>query len=140
MSAPLFAQEWSAEQKEVLAFETAFWKAVADRDQAAALALMHEDYQGWGYGSYLPSGKASAKASFAHSFPATKTFYHEVTPLKILVKGNLAVVHYILSGHGTNEKGEHESGDERWTDVLIQEGGRWLLLGDQGGSPSDFEN
>jgi ketosteroid isomerase-like protein len=137
---PLSAQEWSAEQKEALAFEVAYWKAFADRDQAATLALMHDDYRGWGYESALPGGKASAKTSFAHSFPATKVFYHEVTPIAILVRGNLAVVHYVVGAHYTNEKGEHESGEQRWTDTLIKEGGKWLLLGDHGGPTSELGN
>jgi ketosteroid isomerase-like protein len=140
LSVPLFAQEWSAEQKEVLAFEVAYWKAYSDRDQAGTLALMHDDYKGWSYGDTLPAGKTIAKMQFAHSFPATKLFYHEVTPISILVRGDVAVVHYVVYGHSSNEKGEHETGELRWTDTLIKEGDKWLLLGDHGGPTSSLEN
>ena len=139
-SIPLFAQEWSAEQKEALAYEVSFWKAYSDRDQAGILALIHDDYKGWSYGSSLPAGKASTKTAFAHSFPINKVFIHEVTPIAIVVRGNLAVVHYVFSEHGTNEKGEHETTEARWTDTLIKEGGKWLLLGDHGGSTSLLGN
>jgi ketosteroid isomerase-like protein len=140
LSVPLFAQEWSAEQKEAWASEIGYWKAIADRDDATAVAYMHEDYKGWFYGDALPAGKSAAKMGFSHSFPLTKVFYHGVTPLSIVVRGNLAVVHYILAAHVTNEKGEHESIEQRWTDTLIKEGGKWLLLGDHGGPTSSLEN
>lgn len=136
----LFAQEWSAEQKEAWASEVAYWKAIADRDEANAVAYLHDDYKGWFYGDSLPAGKASAKTVFSHNFPVTKVFYHQVTPVSIVVRGNMAVVHYVLSAHYTNEKGEHESGEQRWTDALIKEGGKWLLLGDHGGPTSQLDN
>lgn len=130
---PVVAQEWSAEQKEVWSGEVAYWKAVADRDLASVLAYTHDSYRGWYFGSALPGSKEGVKAEWSHSFPATKVFYHEVKPVAILVHGNTAVVHYILSYHVTNEKGEHETGESRWTDALIKEGGKWMLLGDHGG-------
>ena len=140
LSAPILAQDWSPEQKEVWASEVAYWKALADRDMKGATDYMHESYRGWFYGDTLPAGKAAAKAGFEHSFPITKVFHHEVKPIAILVQGNAAVVHYVLSAHFTNEKGEHESGEQRWTDMLVKEGGKWLLLGDHGGPTSSLGN
>jgi ketosteroid isomerase-like protein len=138
LTAPLSAQEWSAEQKEAWASEVAYWKAIADRDESAAVAYMHDDYRGWFYGDTLPAGKTAAKTNFSHSFPLTKFFYHEATPISILVRGNTAVVHYVVVGHWTNEKGEHESGEQRWTDTLVKEGGKWFLLADHGGPTSSL--
>jgi ketosteroid isomerase-like protein len=136
---PVVAQEWSAEQKEVWAFEVAYWKAIAAPDAASALAMMHDSYRGWNYPSSVPGTKESAKASFAHFSTTTKNFLHFPTPIAILVQGNVAVVHYYIGFHGTNEKGEHESSQDRWTDTLIKEGGKWLLLGDHGGDVSLFK-
>jgi ketosteroid isomerase-like protein len=74
------------------------------------------------------------KRFFDHFFPAGETYVHEERPIDIIVRGNVAVVHYIVSAHSKNESGEHTSTEARWTDTLIKENGRWLLLGDQGGS------
>jgi ketosteroid isomerase-like protein len=136
---PLFAQEWSAEQKEAWAFEVAYWKASAANDSAGVLAMMHDGYRGWNYPSSVPGTKESAKAAFAHFSTTTKNFLHNPTPIAIVVSGNTAVVHYYIGFHGTNEKGEHESTQDRWTDTLIKEGGKWLLLADHGGDVSLFK-
>jgi ketosteroid isomerase-like protein len=140
LSVPLSAQEWSAEQKEAWASEVAYWKALADQNESAVLAYLHDDYKGWLYGATLPAGKAAAKASWAHDFPLTEVFYHEVTPISILVKGDTAVAHYVIAAHYKNEKGEHESFEQRWTDTLVKEGGKWLLLADHGGPTSSLGN
>jgi ketosteroid isomerase-like protein len=133
---PLFAQEWSAEQKEAWASEVGYWKAVAENDTANAVSFLHDDYRGWNYGGSVPGSKESSKISFSHFSTTTKTFFHNPTPIAILVRGNVAVVHYVISFHSTNEKGEHETTEDRWTDTLIKEGGKWLLLGDHGGPTS----
>jgi ketosteroid isomerase-like protein len=130
---PLVAQEWSAEQKEVWAFETAYWNAVAARDVAGVMSHVHDSYRGWSYDGSVPGTKEVTKMAMSHYFPITKSFGHNATPLAILVSGNTAVVHYYIGFHGTNEKGDHESTQDRWTDTLIKEGGKWLLLADHGG-------
>ena len=140
LSVPLFAQEWSAEQKEAWASELAYWKAVGENDVANSVAYMHDSYRGWNYASSVPGSKELTKMAFSHSSTITKTFYHQPTPIAILVRGDVAVVHYVISFHGTNEKGEHETTEDRWTDTLIKEGGKWLLLGDHGGPTSSLRN
>lgn len=133
---PLFAQEWSAEQKEAWAFELSYWKALHDGDVDKTLDHIHDDYTGWGYGDSIPHGKAAYRKSFTHSFPKSETFHHEETPILITVLGNVAVVHYIASWHGSGESGEHSSVEARWSDTLLNENGRWLLISDHGGSTS----
>jgi ketosteroid isomerase-like protein len=61
-------------------------------------------------------------------------------PVAILARGDMAVVHYVLTYHVTNEKGEHETGESRWTDTLIKEGGKWMLFGDHGGPTSSLKD
>lgn len=101
--------------------------------------MMHDSYRGWSYDSSVPGTKDSTKTGFAHFFPATKAFAYNATPIAILVSGNTAVVHYFIGIHETNEKGEHESTASRWTDTLIKEGGKWLLLADHGGDVSKLK-
>ena len=139
VTAPLLAQEWSAEQKEAWAFELAYWKALSDGDVATTTSSMHDDYRGWSYAQSVPGTKESARNALSHFASGTKTFLHHPTPLAILVRGNLAVVHYVVSFHGTNEKGEHETSEDRWTDTLIKENGKWLLLADHGGNQAAFK-
>ena len=136
LTTPLFAQEWSAEQKEAWAFEVAYWKAFGAGDVATTVSYMHDSYRGWGYEDSVPGTKESTKMAISHSFPITKTFVYHPTPLAILVHGDTAVVHYVIFFHGTNEKGEHESSEHRWTDTLVKEGGKWMLFGDHGGPKS----
>jgi ketosteroid isomerase-like protein len=136
LTAPLFTQEWSAEQKEAWAFEVAYWKASAAGDAATALSYMHDSYRGWNYADAVPGTKETSKAGLTHFATTTKTFFYNPTPLAILVHGDTAVVHYVIASHGTNEKGEHESTEDRWTDTLVKEGGKWMLFGDHGGPKS----
>ena len=136
LTGPLFAQEWSEEQKEAWAFELDYWKAFAARDVAATVAMMHDSYRGWSYSTSVPGTKESNKMAISHYFPITKNFGYNATPIAILVHGNVAVVHYFIGFHDTNEKGEHESSEDRWTDTLIKENGKWMLLADHGGATS----
>jgi hypothetical protein len=52
--------------------------------------------------------------------------------LAIKIHGNIAIVHYYftdVSKHGEEE----EMVQGRWTDILIKQGDKWIMIGDHGG-------
>ena len=47
--------------------------------------------------------------------------------------GNAAVIHHYLYGYYRRPDGTLETRRSRWTDVLLNEGGRWSWIADHGG-------
>ena len=53
------------------------------------------------------------------------------TDMQVRVYGDAAVVTYGSTDHGTY-KGTDISGQYRWTDVFVKQGGRWRIVASQG--------
>ena len=82
-SAPLFAQEWSAAQKEVWKNVEAYWELEAQGDLEGFMGYFHSDYRGWSYQNALPGDKASARKWIGHGMKTEKTLVHEIKPVAI---------------------------------------------------------
>jgi hypothetical protein len=72
---------------------------------------------------YLPLG-----------FEVAETLLHDVDPVAIRVHGTVAIVHYYYSRTYVDMSGERHGDTGRWTDILIRQGDRWLMVADHGGS------
>lgn len=130
------AQQWSDEQKEV-------WKSVqtyndlsVNRDDAF-INYFDDSYRGWEYESDAPSDKDAVKKYITHRNPNTKTLYIVLTPAAIWVNGNFAYVHYYYVSVSEDKESKRTSEKGRWTDILIKKDGKWIMIGDHGGSTSD---
>ena len=51
----------------------------------------------------------------------------------IWVKGNFAFVDYHYMEVTKDKDGKRDTEIGRWTDILIREGDRWVMIGDHGG-------
>jgi ketosteroid isomerase-like protein len=138
-SAPLSAQEWSKEQKEVWNNIETYWGFWAKRDVNGFLSYFSDDYSGWYDGSALPSDKSSANKWLSQMFSDSEVLVYEIKPVAINVHGNFAFVHYYYSDLTKNSEGKKKMERGRWTDILKKDGNRWLLIGDHGGE-SDSDN
>jgi ketosteroid isomerase-like protein len=133
---PALAQDWSAEQKEVWKNVEAYWALDAAGDTAGFLAYFHESYSGWSNRFALPGDKATVQKFVTHGHKTGKTLVHHIQPAAIKVHGNIAIVHYHWA-QGTqapDQPEEHSFG--RWTDILMKQGDKWVLIGDHGGRTS----
>ena len=138
LAAPLqlAAQEWSAAQKEVWKNVQAYWELGAKQDLEGMLAYFHPDYSGWANEEALPSAKSYTRKWIEQEFKSRKTLVYDIKPVAIKIHGNTAFVHYYFSTLVRESDGREKSESGRWTDILLKQGDKWLLIGDHGGKTS----
>ena len=130
LPAPVQAQEWNAEQMEVWETVMACWTST---DIDTQFACIHEDFLTWGVGNPVPFKKADSRAHVARWLDTQETTWTYFQPLSIDVRGDMAIVLYVMNWAERNRAtGEETSGIINWTEVFKKEGGRWLLLTDHG--------
>ncbi len=133
----LQAQEWSPAQQAVWADVKAYWDLDSKRDLEGFLAYFHEDYSGWNYGDPVPGGKASARKWIAYEYSSGETLEYEITPLAIKIHGDVAIVQYFFTRAFKDAEGKRKRERGDWTDVLLKQGDKWVLIADRGGVPED---
>ncbi len=131
------AQEWSAAQKAVWSDVETYWNAFAGGDADGMLSYFHESYKGWDNDEPLPNTKANTEKGVRHFLEGNKFVMHRIDPVAIEIHGNFAFIHYYYSMTFKNAEGKEHTSKGRWTDILIKEGAKWMLIGDHGGNDSD---
>jgi ketosteroid isomerase-like protein len=130
-----YAEDWTKEQKEVLAFEEA---CVTTKDVDEFTGCFHEDFVGWGQGYPVPTSKADrskTNTDFFESFDSDTLLFN---PISVVVKGNIAIVSYLQTSKYTNRATEEvEYSTQAWTDVCFKEGGKWTWIADHGTDLTD---
>jgi ketosteroid isomerase-like protein len=126
------AQEWSAAQKEVWKVENDIWASLAKGDASAFLEFFHPDYMGWDDNDPLPSTKTELQKWIQLYTMGRKIISYEIKPVGIRVFGDFAIVDYYYSMF-SDVDGKKKMENGRWTDVLIKQGTKWFLAGDNGG-------
>jgi ketosteroid isomerase-like protein len=132
-SSSVIAGEWSEKQKEVLKTVEAYSELGMKRDIEGFLKYFHGDYKGWGLDVPVPYGKESVKKWVSFNFPRTELLIYEIQPLEILVIGESAIIHYYFYYRSKDHEGKEKDHTARWTDFLVKDGGKWLLIADHGG-------
>lgn len=135
--ASLNAQEWSAPQKEVWKNVNDYWGLMARGDINGFFEYFHQDYMGWDDSSILPSSKEETKKMFTFFYSGVKTTFYEIKPLAIKIYGDVAFVHYNYTLFMDTPDGKKKSEKGRWTDILMKQGAKWLLIGDHGGATEE---
>ena len=132
----LFAQEWSAAQKEVWKNVESYWVLYAAGDTEGFMAYLHPDYVGWGIGDAIPSNKEVARKFVAHSHKTATTLLYDIQPVAIKIHGNIAIAHYYWKDVIKDAEGKEKVVSGRWTDILMKQSDKWVLIGDSGGRTS----
>jgi hypothetical protein len=127
IAAPTSAQEWTAEEREVWAFEMEC-SAMSAADRVAQ--CFHEAYTGWYAGDPIPVDLDDQEVS--NRYWAQGEFV-SARPLMITVVDNVAVVHLMIRTAVPQPDGSTILEWSRWTDVLLNDGGRWGWIADAGG-------
>ena len=126
----VFGEDWTDAQQEVLAFEEA---CVTTNDLDDFMACFHEDFEGWGMDSTVPTSKADRKGLAENAFANFDQDVLLFKPLSVIVKGNMAVVNYLTVAKITNTTTEEVNYEtHRWTDVCLKDGGKWTWIADHG--------
>jgi ketosteroid isomerase-like protein len=137
LSANSFAQQWTSEQKDVWAGVEKYWEASASGNAAEFMKYFDDSYMGWDNQSQVPMDKDNTGKWVEYGLKNNTTVAYTLSPLTIWVKGDFAYVHYYYAEVDKNkETGKNENSSGNWTDILMNEGGVWKLIGDHGGRTS----
>jgi ketosteroid isomerase-like protein len=132
-SVQLFGQEWSEEQKEAWKFIETHWDQWAKEDMEGILANYHDDFIGWEIISPLTFNKAFLRKNMPHWFKTGEVVIYNIQPIAINIFDNVAILHYYWSNVIQDTKGNETNYSGRWTDIIMKQGDRWVLIGDSGG-------
>jgi ketosteroid isomerase-like protein len=127
------AQDWSSEQQDVWKNVEAYWDLAAKGDLDGFVSYFHESFMGWNYGAPATSTKSSREKLIKFFAPQNKTLFYNLTPVGIWVQGEFAFVDYHYMEVTENKDGKRDTDIGRWTDILIKDGDRWIMIGDHGG-------
>ena len=133
-SAQLFGQEWSEEQKEAWKHVETGWDLWVKQDLEGLLATYHDDISDWNNQDALPANKILLRKNFAHQFKTIKVLIYDIQPVEIKIHDNVAIIHYYWSEITKNAEGQETNLRGRFTDILMKEGDKWVLIGGSGGS------
>ncbi len=136
-ASPALAQEWSDEQMEVWRNVETYWDLSVEEDLEGFMAYFHDDFLGWRRGQWFPTNKADRRASIMHSFETEEIVSHTLKPVGIKLHGDVAIVHYYFSYTSREAEGNEATADGHWTDILLKQGNRWVMIGDAGGAVSN---
>lgn len=96
------------------------------------LEYFHKDYVGWDNDDPMPGTKEEAIKWLQFTSQYHKILIYELKPITIKVYGDFAFAHYYY--YTMNEidyKRTPEMG--RWTDILMKQGDKWVMIVDHGG-------
>jgi ketosteroid isomerase-like protein len=130
----VFAQEWSPAQKDVWKNVNDYWALEAKGDLNGFMEYFHTDYVGWSNDDRLPSNKEETKKWVNYAYQGVKILIYDIKPLTIKIYGDVAFVHYYYAIVKESQDGKKKSETGRWTDILLKQGTKWVLIGDHGGS------
>ena len=128
------AQEWSAEQQEVWSHVETYWDMFAKEDLEGFLGYLHDDFRGWTKGAPLTRDKAYMQKNLPLGFAGSETVLVDIRPVAIQVHEDVAIVHYYYERTYVDAAGAQAQDTGRWTDVLVAQGDRWVMIADHGGS------
>jgi len=114
-------------EKEVWKTVQTYYKASAAGDWEEYVSNFHPEFYGWHPGFGVPDNYKHRTDALKGHFKNTKTLEYSIKLHAINIHNNVAIVQY------TNDKtGEKSSGKMDWTDILVKENGKWLLVADHG--------
>jgi hypothetical protein len=133
---PVAAQEWSSAQKEVWQNVNDYWALFAKGDVEGFSDYFHEKFSGWPSSSNHPQDKSERVKFIKYFLPKSKVVFYTLTPAAIVVHDNVAVVHYFYYMVSQDKDGKENTDQSGWTDILVKDGDKWVMIGDSGGSKS----
>jgi ketosteroid isomerase-like protein len=137
LSGKNFAQQWSPEQKDVWSGVQKYWEVFSRGEVKSDMTYYDESYMGWEFSSKVPQNKENTSKWIEYMLRNSSIVLYTLTPVVIWVKGDFAYVDYYYSMiTKDNETGKKENSEGTWTDILMKKDGKWLLIGDRGGSSS----
>ena len=129
MPLPARAQQWSAEEREILAFTEACWETFAKEDIEKYLAeCTHDDYSRWSSGTSMPIDARSERRMLPPWFSRNDWTAWNIQPHRIRISGDAAVIHYQITSYRTSADGSTSFHLGGRSDFLVREDGAWKVF------------
>ena len=132
--APASAQNWTAEQQEVITqLEECWdiWVESANQGQPDAwLDRCTDDFRYWGDETGSPNDTAMLRRQWTQVMEADE-YWVQLRPLDVRIVGDVAIVHFYGAWNGL-EGGERLTRERKRTEIFRNADGRWLLIAGHG--------
>jgi hypothetical protein len=132
-SVQAFAQEWSAEQKEVLKMEETYWDLLKGGDLKGYLGLWHKDVIAWPHWTSKPIGTEGLEKGTIPWYKFVRSY--DIKPQAVNIFDNFAVIYYRFSW--TNPYNQTFSG--RIGHFWMKQDGKWQIIGGYSGEGNTQE-
>ena len=130
----MIGQSFSKAEQIVIEGVESYWSDFSGKDKNKWLDDFHDSYKGWDVGSeFLNTKKDNIKWN-NYTWGKDEVLFWDITPIGVVLHDNIAVVHYYYTTISKNKKNGKETTEKgKWTDVIINDGGKWKLVADHGG-------
>ena len=127
------AQDAGNDQADVWAVVESQWSADENGDEDWIDKLLVDEFAGWENTSPAPRNRASTKM-WDRAMDGVGTMKaHELYPLSIVVRGDVAVAHYLYTQANEDKDGTVKLENGRFTDILVRTDSGWKFLAWHGG-------
>ncbi len=127
-STPLYAKEWTAEQKDVLKWLKKYTEVSKQGNLEEIMSYFHSEFTGWDYAQQLPSDKDFVREFMDDYLKKYKMISFEIEPIEIKFQGSIAIVHVNYKEVLRDSSGSETSLSGRWTACLVKQDTKWLFL------------
>jgi ketosteroid isomerase-like protein len=128
------AQEAANDQADVWAVVESLWDADENGDTDWMDNLLIDEFSGWENSSPAPRNRSSLKMWDRVMDGVGSMKAHELYPLSINVRGDVAVAHYLYTLANEDKDGNVEMENGRYTDILVRTDAGWKFLAWHGGA------
>ena len=130
----MIGQSFSKAEQEVIEGVESYWADFNGKDKNKYQNVFHDSYKGWDVGSeYINTKKDNIKWN-DYTWGKDEVLFWNITPIGVVLHDDIAVVHYYYTTISKNKKnGKKTTEKGKWTDVIINDGGKWKLVADHGG-------
>jgi len=129
------AQSFSKAEKKVISAVNDYWALWEGDNKEAYLNTFHKSYKGWDINDGFVSNKEALVKQVDYRWGKNESLFREITPVGVVLHDDIAIVHYYYILVVKNkETSKTTTWNGRWTDILINDGGKWKLIADHGGN------
>ena len=130
----MIGQSFSKAEQKVIEGVESYWSDFAGKDKNKWLDDFHDSYKGWSVGSEFLNTKEDNIKWNNYTWGKDEVLFWDITPIGVVLHDNIAVVHYYYTTISKNKNNGKETTEKgKWTDVIINDGGKWKLVADHGG-------
>jgi hypothetical protein len=129
----VLAQDDAEDRADVWSIVEQQWDAVENGDKKWTERFLDDDFSGWPNNSPAPRNKASTKMWDRFDDTQGEVVAHELYPLAIVVRDDVAVAHYLYTSAFKRRNGEVEVNNGRYSDILVRTAEGWKFLSWHGG-------